>query len=76
MMASERLEEYLKEHEEKRKRGEIGPVEFYRALLEAVSLLKEELLKEEISDDLAKRQIPLLLTFLKSQINELKLRSN
>ncbi len=76
MMASEKIEGSIKELEQKRKAGELGAVEFYKGLIDTVGMLREELLKEDIDEGLAKRQIPLLLTFIKNQIRELRSRSN
>ncbi|NPB08257.1 MAG: hypothetical protein GXN96_04940 [Aquificae bacterium] len=76
MMASEKLEVALRSLEEKRKRGEISSVEFYRGLLDVLKLLDEELKKEDLSETSVKKQIPLILSFIKSQIKELRSRGN
>jgi hypothetical protein len=71
MKDSQKLAEHLRELEEKRKRREISAKEFYRGLLTILGELKDALLDEDISDEEVKKQIPLLLTFLKSQITKL-----
>ena len=71
---SQILAQELKELETKRKNGEIGPKEFYKGLLEILAHLKDALVREDISEAQIKRQIPLLLAFIKSQINEMKMR--
>jgi len=71
MKESQRLLELVKELEEKRKRREISAKEFYHGLLSVLGELKDVLLAENISEEEIKRQIPLLLTFLKSQIAKL-----
>ncbi|WP_029523258.1 hypothetical protein [Persephonella sp. KM09-Lau-8] len=69
------LKEELSKLEQKRKTGEIGTAEFYQGLLKIVSLLAQELGKENIEEKEIKRQIPLLLTFLKSQIKNMEDRN-
>lgn len=76
MMASERLENELKALEEKRKNREISSEEFYRGLIELLPIVREELLKENITDEFAKKNTPFLLTFMKSMIREFKKRGN
>lgn len=76
MMASEKVGTALKELEEKRKNSEISVAEFYRGLLDILDMLKEELKEEKLSEEMMKRQIPFILTFIKTQIRELKGRGN
>ncbi|NPA32098.1 MAG: hypothetical protein GXO04_00565 [Aquificae bacterium] len=76
MMASDRVESALKELEEKRKNGEISTKEFYFGLLDVVKLLEEELKKEDLQEPQIKKQIPFILTFIKTQIRELRARGN
>jgi len=76
MQESEALFNRLKDLETKRKNREIGPGEFYVGLLNLLADLKDVLINENISDQQVKRQIPLLLAFIKSQIKELELRGN
>jgi len=67
----ENLKEVLKTLEEKRRNREITAKDFYFELLNLLSMLKEILSKEKIDEQALRRQIPLLLTFLKSQIKRL-----
>jgi hypothetical protein len=76
MKASQELLQELRTLEEKRKNGEIGPREFYKGLLKILSHLDQILEQEEISDNQIKKQIPLLLAFIKSQISELEARGH
>jgi ribosomal protein L7Ae-like RNA K-turn-binding protein len=76
MKDSGRLIELVKELEQKRKNREISALEFYRGLLEVLSQLKDVLLAEDISEANVRKQIPLLLTFIKSQIGEMEKRGN
>jgi len=76
MSESQRLEERLKELEEQRKRGQITAPEFYKSLLNLLIDLKDVLLKEDVNDNQIRRQIPLLLTFLRGQIKGLSNRGN
>ncbi len=64
----------LKELEQKRKNREISALEFYRGLLEILGHLKEKLVQENISEENIRKQIPLLLTFIKAQIKNLENR--
>ncbi len=64
----------LDELVEKRKRGELDPRGFYKALLEILGSLAKTLKEEDISDDDIKGQIPLLLTFLYDQADKLEKR--
>ncbi len=74
MKDSEMLLKLLKELEEKRKKREISAKEFYHGLLNILGELKNVLVDEDISEEQVKKQIPLLLAFLKSQISELEMR--
>jgi len=76
MKESQRLIDLVKELEQKRKNREISAAEFYKGLLEVLSQLKDVLLAEEISDENVRKQIPLLLTFIKAQIGKLGERGN
>ncbi len=76
MLDSQRLLQKLRELEEKRKKGEIDSREFYKGLLELLAELKDVLVQENIDETNIKRQIPLLLAFIKSQISELEQRGN
>ena len=71
MLESDRLLGILKDLENKRKNGEITAREFYKALLELLADLKDVLAHENIDEKQIRRQIPLLLAFIKSQISEL-----
>ncbi len=64
----------LDELVEKRKRGELDPRGFYRALLEILGQLTQALKDEDISEGDVKSQIPLLLTFLYDQADKLEKR--
>ena len=76
MLESQRLTDILKDLETKRKNGEISAREFYKALLELLADLKDVLVHENINEAQIKRQIPLLLAFIKSQIMELEGRGH
>ena len=76
MIESERLTERLKAVEEKRKKGEISVKEFYAELLNILADLKDVLSHEEISENDVKKQIPLLLAFIKDQISKLAERGH
>jgi len=76
MQDSVMLLQHLKALEDKRKNGEITPREFYKGLLNLLVELKDVLIKEDISDQQIKKQIPLLLAFIKSQIGELEARGH
>ncbi len=67
-MSAKQLSERLDELKEKRKNGQIEPLEFYRGLLKLTCELMNELISEDISDENVKKQIPLVLSFLESQI--------
>ena len=70
------LQETLKQLEAKRKKGELTPKEFYMKLLELLTDLKNALVDEDISEAEIRKQIPLILTFLKAQIKALQAREN
>jgi len=76
MQDSAVLLSHLRDLETKRKNGEITPREFYVGLLNLLAELKDVLIKENISEQEVKKQIPLLLAFIKSQIKELELRGH
>ena len=76
MMASKRIKEKLRELEDKRKSGAISSKEFYLGLIELLPVIKEELAKEEITEEFAKKSSPFLLTFVRSMIREFKKRGN
>ena len=76
MMASERIEGKLKELEEKKKSGSMTSKEFYVELIELLPAIREELLKENITDEFARKSSPFLLTFIKSMIREFRKRGN
>ena len=76
MLESQRLGQLLKELEEKRKSGALTAGEFYKELLNLLADLKDTLVGEDVDDKQIRRQIPLLLTFLKAQIKELSNRGN
>jgi len=67
---------HLKELEEKRKKGEISVREFYKGLLDILAELKDYLVKEDIDEKQIKKQIPLILAFIKSQISEMEMRGH
>ena len=74
MTESRKLLGELKELETQRKNGEIDIKAFYDGLLNLLSSLREVLVKEDINEKEIKKQIPLLLVFLKNQISDLSLR--
>ena len=70
------LSERIKELELKRKNREITAKEFYLELLQIVEELTSTLKGETIEDNQIRKQIPLLLTFLKAQIKSLEMRNS
>ena len=64
----------LKDLELKRKNNQISAKDFYLGLLDLLMELKEVLQQEEINEQEIRKQIPLMLTFLKSQIKNLQNR--
>ncbi len=70
------LSERIKELELKRKNREITAKEFYFELLQIVEELTATLKGENIDENQIRRQIPLILTFLKAQIKNLEMRNN
>ena len=76
MLESQRLGQLLKDLEAKRKSGTISAVEFYKSLLELLADLKDVLISENVEEKHIRRQIPLLLTFIKGQIKDLSNRGN
>jgi len=73
---SQMLDQKLKELEEKRKNGELSSKDFYIGLLSLVAELVNELKAENINEAQIRQQIPLILTFLKSQIKKMADRGN
>jgi len=61
----------LKELEIKRKNGEITLKEFYQGLLNIIVELKELLVEEQITEKEAMKQVPLILVFIHTQIQDL-----
>ena len=76
MSESQEMQKLLKDLETQRKNGEITAAEFYKGLLELLMKLKDILVNENVNEAQIKRQIPLILVFLKSQIKELSNRGN
>ena len=76
MQDSAKLLHELRELEAKRKNGEISAKEFYQGLLEILGHLKDFLVREDINEQQIKKQIPLLLAFIKSQISEMEMRGH
>jgi hypothetical protein len=76
MQDSAKLLQELRELEAKRKNGEISAREFYQGLLEILGHLKDFLVHEDINEQQIKKQIPLLLAFIKSQISEMEMRGH
>ena len=76
MQDSAKLLQELRELEAKRKNGEISAREFYQGLLEILGRLKDFLVREHINEQQVKKQIPLLLAFIKSQISEMEMRGH
>ena len=70
------FKEELKELEEKRKRREISAIEFYKGLMEILQKLAHSLEITAIKEEEARREIALLLPFIKSQIKKLEMRGN
>jgi hypothetical protein len=76
MTESANLTQQVKDLELKRKNGEISAKEFYKGLLEILANLKDALLHENIDEANVRKQIPLLLTFIKSQIGAMEKRGH
>jgi len=74
MSVSSDLNKVLKELKEKRKQGQLTAREFYLELLKLVIDLVHQLQVENITDQQVKKQIPLILAFLESQISEMERR--
>ena len=74
MLSSQKLYDTLHRLENERKNGNLSLREFYKGLLELLSNLKEALIAEDINEKQIKKQIPLLLTFLEMQIEDLNKR--
>ncbi len=58
----------------KRKQGELSPIEFYRELLKIAVRMAQELGDEDISEEDAKKQTPIVLTFIEDQLKKMKYR--
>ena len=71
-MGVEELKNSLKEVETAKKKGELSPTEFYSKLLDIVERIKEEIDVQSIEETTIKKQIPLLLSFIKNQIREME----
>ncbi len=71
-MGVEELKNSLKEVETAKKKGELSPAEFYSKLLDIVERIKEEIDVQSIEETTIKKQIPLLLSFIKNQIREME----
>ena len=74
MLDSDKLYNTLHQLENGRKSGSLTIYEFYKGLLELLSSLKDVLVAENINEKQIKKQIPLLLVFLKTQIEDLNKR--
>jgi hypothetical protein len=75
-MSSQELAEHLKQLEAKRKAKEISAKEFYTSLLSLLQELVQNLEGENIDEIEIRKQIPLLLTFIKAQIKNLASRGS
>ncbi len=75
-MSSQELAEHLKQLEAKRKAKEISAKEFYTSLLDLLQELVQNLEGENIDEVEIRKQIPLLLTFIKAQIKNLASRGS
>jgi len=71
--SDDRLAE-LSHLKEQRKNGEIGIIEYYKGLLKTSASLLQNLWDEDITEEEAKKQIPLLLICLEGQIEKLASR--
>ncbi|MEO2153879.1 MAG: hypothetical protein ABGX24_05610 [Aquificota bacterium] len=76
MKDSALLTQQVKDLETKRKNGEIDTRQFYIGLLDILANLKDALANENISEADVKKQIPLLLVFIKSQITDMENRGH
>ena len=68
------LKDELKTLEEKRKNREISAVEFYKGLMKILNQLSNFLETTPIEESEARREIALILPFIKSQIKKLENR--
>jgi len=68
MLVSTELGQILRELKERRKQGQLTAREFYLELLKLVINLMHQLQVENINDRQVKKQIPLILAFLESQL--------
>jgi hypothetical protein len=73
---SQKLSSELKELELKRRNKEISAKEFYGGLLNILQHLVNALEDENIDENQIRTQIPLLLTFIKSQIKNMAARGD
>jgi hypothetical protein len=73
---AQKLSTELKELELKRKNKEISAKEFYAGLLNLLQNLVNALEEEDIDENQIRSQIPLLLTFIKSQIKNMAARGD
>ncbi|HIP87051.1 MAG TPA: hypothetical protein EYH27_01255 [Anaerolineales bacterium] len=69
--ADDRLTE-LDRLKELRKKGELDTLAYYKGLLKLAADLVQNLRDEDISEEEAKRQLPLVLVFLEEQIDKFK----
>ncbi len=69
--ADDRLTE-LERLKELRKQGQLDTLTYYKSLLKLAADLVQNLRDEDISEEEAKRQIPLVLVFLEEQIAKFK----
>jgi hypothetical protein len=70
-MSSEDFFELLRDLELKRRNRNISAKEFYKGLLELVKKLTDENKTDGIPEEEIRKQIPILLTFIKAQIKSL-----
>ncbi len=63
--------EELRSLKQKRRNNEITLKEYYHSLLNMLHKLTDTLLKEDISENDIKKQIPLMLTFMEDQLEKL-----
>ncbi len=67
--AADRLQD-LQALKEQRKQGAIDLLTYYKGLLKIAADLVQNLRDEDISEEDAKKQIPLVLTFIEDQISK------
>ena len=66
----------LNKLKEQRKNGEIDTISYYKGLLQIAASLLQNLSDEDISEEEAKKQIPLILVFVEDQIEKFAARGN